>query len=363
MVVEVQLGRDLPLDEDSLEWAREAIGWAGQGAEYKGKPSAHWFSEAAFFELCQAQGPAATVHRFVQNFDGCSGAKAGGVAGMFATGQLVRDLGRGETAELLRACRGRSGVVAPRRLGSLGRPAGGAPYARVETYLDVGGARVPAVVEVYGSPASRTSASVLVNRTPVVGEMYAGLDKEGQGLEVCVQGCGLFLSVPVPRSQPPCRLTLSVLAPAVPLTSDGKAPDLSSAEDDIVEAVAKVVKKVRKMTPAGAGKADQVTVILATIKSAAAKASGGGEGAVLDPAAVLQRPARRAAAVRQGTRLRLLLQGRHPVREPQRQGPAPLPRPAGRADPPAHRARGLARDAGRRGLRAARMELQQGPLH
>jgi hypothetical protein len=275
-VVEVQLGHQLPLDEGSLEWAQEAIGWAGQGAGYKGKPSTHWFSEAAFFELCQAQGPAVTVHRFVQQFEGCSGPRAGEIAREFDKGQLVGLLSRSEAARLLRECQDRSEPVAPRRLGSLGKPATGIPYARVETHLDVGGARVPAVVEVYGAPALRMSAKVLVNRTPVVGELYAFLQKNDGQNEVGVQGCGLDVWLPVTRTQRPCRLTVSVLAPAVPLTSDGKAPDLDSAEYGISKAIAKVLKKVRRITPGvGANKANQASVIFGAIEAAADKASGG----------------------------------------------------------------------------------------
>jgi hypothetical protein len=276
-VVEVQLGSRLPLNEAALGWAQEAIGWAGHGAAYKGKPSAHWFSESAFFELCRAQGPDVTVHRFVQNLDGCTGAKAGDVAGAFPKGRAVRDLDRPEAAALLRACRAASSPVPPRRLGSLGRPRDGTPYARVETSLDVGGASIPSVVEVYGSPADSPSAVVLVNRTPVVGEVHAGVQREPGATLAYVLGCGLDVWLAVPRTQRPFRLTVSVLAPAVPLTSEGKAPDLGSAEDEIAGAVAKVLKRVSKAAKAGGGgKAEQQAVICGAIPAAADKASGGG---------------------------------------------------------------------------------------
>ena len=62
--------------------------------------------------------------------------------------------------------------MAPRRLGSLGRPDDGTPYARAETHLDVGGARVPAVVEVYATPAERMSAMTAA----------AGVVRNGAGL-------------------------------------------------------------------------------------------------------------------------------------------------------------------------------------
>jgi hypothetical protein len=110
-----------------------------------------------------------------------------------------------------------------------------------------------------------------------VGEVYAGVQKDQGRTELCIQGCGLDLWLPVPRTQSPCRLAISVLAPAVPLTSDGKAPDLGSAEDLIGEAVFKVARRVKKLTPAaGEGKAHQRDVIFGAIEAAADKASGGG---------------------------------------------------------------------------------------
>ena len=196
------------------------------------------------------------------------------------------------------------------------------------------------------------SAGVLVNRTPVVEPMYCGIVKEGPQLEVCVQGCGLNVGIAVPRTQPPCGLTLSVIAPAVPLTSDGKSPDLGSAEDEIKEAIRLVLKRVKKQMPKATGRR-QNAVIVSVLAEAAAKASGGG---------------RMRFSIRQlyyNVRPFVLMQCGKDLQydhfckvvmayeNAQGKYPAPLPRPAGRPDPPAHGRDDLAGDAGRRGIRAA----------
>jgi len=216
-----------------------------------------------------------TVRQLVVQFEGCSGGTAGELADGF-TGRRCDSLRRKETEELLRRMRERSRLVKPNRLGALADPTG-YPTARVlvsgtfkvKPSRGVFAAEVPYVVEAWAEPSTESSVILTVNRTPSTAELIAYHEKTELGLV----GCGLNCLVAVGRAQ--VNLRLNVETPYMPITTDGKAPNLLPMFDSIEEAIKKVVRKVRRIGVGGSGKADsQKARIGQYIDTAVTQASG-----------------------------------------------------------------------------------------
>ena len=111
--------------------------------------------------------------------------------------------------------------------------------------------------------------AVHVNRSPVTGDVNLWREKA----ELCLYGCGLGRAYPFPKGA--VDITLNVLTPHCPITSDGKAPDLSRFGDAIVTAIQRAGRK----SSSGSRTPDRVSAkaaVLEHLDAAVAKASGGG---------------------------------------------------------------------------------------
>jgi hypothetical protein len=271
--IEVRLGLPLVVDESTLNWAEWAILLAEGGPKYKGKTSPHWYDTDAFFELLRASGRR-TVRELIVEFDGCAEPKAGKIAAPFK-GRLARDLGRAEAARLLEIARENARPVRTNRLGCVGMieglPTG---YAKVDGAMVVHTAAdglktyVPVVIEAWAELDDEADVCVLVNRTPVAAEIDASHHKD----MLFISGCGLNHKFRVGRT--PVCVVVNIETPHMPITSDGKTPDLAPVVGDIASLISKIVKKVKK-TAVGASKAtSQKDVILRRLDESVAKASG-----------------------------------------------------------------------------------------
>src|SRR5690606_10965082 len=85
-----------------------------------------------------------------------------------------------------------------------------------------------------------------------------------------VFGCGLRHAVEIGRQS--LSLLGNLTTPYMPITSDGKAPDLSRIEADFVEALATAARRARRASPSGARKTSQVEMIRTAIPAAVDKA-------------------------------------------------------------------------------------------
>jgi hypothetical protein len=254
--VRVYLGSALPFSYAALGWARTACLLA-RGETYKGKTSPHWYDADSFYELCQAAG-ARPVRELIADFDGCSGPKAGQIAASYR-GRAASSLSRAETASLLAMARQGARSVQPVRLGSVGPMEGYTAYAKIEGTFCAQAARgslhaeIPFVVEAWIAPyasapkgSTDVDATVCVNRTPVtmpVSVWYAGREKR-----LWLSGGGLFHYL---RNIVACpeRLVLNVITPYMPITSDGKAPDLGYMMEEIADVIAKAARAAKRSQP------------------------------------------------------------------------------------------------------------------
>jgi hypothetical protein len=277
--IEVHLGEGLP-GSGALEWARSAADLAGRGEAYRGRSSPHWYDGEAFFDLLQAAG-SRSVRELVAELDGCTGAKAGRITRAFK-GRACSSLSRAEAIELLEAAQREARLVSPQRLGYVGEVDGWPPFhARGEgtfRWGTIGGpcATIPFIVEAWASAdrsAHGNTCTVLVNRTPITGTVSLSRWQR----DLTLNGCGLSTTLQAAPGRSGIDLRVNIITPYMPITSDGKAPNLSYCGHVIREVAGMAIRRaLRAEPPEPKQKSSQKAVVLAELDSAIAKASGNG---------------------------------------------------------------------------------------
>jgi hypothetical protein len=277
--IEIALGDGLSGSE-ALAWAESAAELAGLGEVYRGRSSPHWYDGEAFFELLHAAG-SRSVRELMAELDGCTGAKAGKITTAFK-GRACSSLSRAEASELLAAAQELARPVSPSRLGHVGEVKGWPPFhARGEGTFRCGGsggprANIPFVVEAWAS-AERDGygniCSVLVNRTPITGTVSLARWQR----DFTLNGCGLMSTLRAAPGRSGIDLRINIITPYMPITSDGKAPNLSCCSQVIRQVAGKAVRRaLRAEPPEPRSKRSQKEVVLAHLEAAVAKASGHG---------------------------------------------------------------------------------------
>jgi hypothetical protein len=234
-------------EDDMLDWAQVAADHAG-GEAYEGRTSPWWYDSDSFYELCVAASPRTTVRALIEQLDGCSGAMAGKIAALFKN-RSARELGRKEAEALLLAARRHARAVKPERLGTVGARPTFAGYGKALDTILVSGHResacdatLPVVVEAWASVEDEeSSATLLVNRTPAAAEMYASTTAK----QLFVNGCGLDGDA-LPTGGHHYRLLINVQTPYMPITSDGKAPDLGRFAGLLGAAIKQAVSRAKR---------------------------------------------------------------------------------------------------------------------
>jgi hypothetical protein len=215
----------------------------------------------------------------VAQLEGCY-RKAAAVAGAFA-GRVAASLSREEAGALLAAARAHSTPVKPDRLGFVGRLDDWPGYARGAGVFSVKAARgdlraeVPFVVEAWAQPAVGPQVTVCVNRTPVTADVSLRRDAKVRS-DYALFGCGLRHRFRVCRGRD-FEFLVNIQTPYMPITSDGKAPDLQPLLDTLLGALEKAARVVRRVSAhQGIRSRSQKSVILEALPGAIARASGDG---------------------------------------------------------------------------------------
>lgn len=243
--IEISFGPAITEDDDALRWSQIAI-LMRDGQTYAGKTSPFWYDVPQFRELLSASGKT-PVRELVANLDGCTGGHAGEIvaaAGM--SRMLCDDIDRDQATKLLLAARASARPVTPHRLGAVGvERFANCAYAITSGTVRFGTeprAEIPVVVEAWVCPESKMTLNVCVNRTPVTGDIFASRDKR----EINIFGCGLANTVAEAPKDKNFSIWLNITTPHVPITSDGKEPNLIPFLTEIKEAIAKAVRKARR---------------------------------------------------------------------------------------------------------------------
>ena len=253
--IEISFGAALRADPAALFWANAAIGLAEGGSSCIEQSSPHWYDAPQFHELLSAVGET-PVRALVASLDGCAGGRAGEiVAAAGLSRKTCHEVDALGAARLLRAARAFAKPVNPKRLGAIGPEAfPGYAYAIADGEAPFGAspleAVIPFVVEAWAAKnpeSNRSLASVSVNRTPIAAEFHLQRNKS----DLDLFGCGLANTV---AKSPPGRgliLWLNVMTPYMPITSDGKEPNLEPFVAAIADAAGKAVRKERGASVSG----------------------------------------------------------------------------------------------------------------
>jgi hypothetical protein len=271
--IEIALGPALPEDAGALRWAQTACLMAKHGGNYKGASSPWWYDGSQFHELLAASG-STPVRELICNLDGCTGAKSGRITVEAGLGRMLcEDITAVQARRLLEVARQHSKPVKPERLGFVG-PGFGAGYARTSGTARFGTtepfAEVPFVVEAWSTEinGNKTTLSAHVNKSPVAAAISASRDKS----DIDFFGCGLSHNVTKAPKVRHFGIVLNIITPYMPITSDGKAPDLFPFFNQIAAAVSKAVTKSRR--PTATGKRSQKDVVLDHLEEVITSVSG-----------------------------------------------------------------------------------------
>jgi hypothetical protein len=110
--------------------------------------------------------------------------------------------------------------------------------------------------------------SASINRTPIAGDIRATRDKR----EINLFGCGLGHTVTQASKDHHFTFFFNITTPYMPITSDGKEPNLVPFVSEIRTVIAKVMLKARR--PRGSGNKTQKDVVLEHLDEAIADVSG-----------------------------------------------------------------------------------------
>lgn len=272
-LVAVKLGPSVPVDERSvLLWAEQAIEMAPHGKTYQGKTSPWWYDSESFFEMCQAAGER-PLNEVLHQFKDVTASAAHDLA----RGLLANALDRTACDHLLQALRERSEQPKPSVLGKLGDVFQGYAHAHEAGFIEIRGtgmpAQMPYSIETYvahGEDGDKDTCSFFVNRSPITGQMNVQRQKAH---ELGIIGCGLRHLMDVGRK--PISLICNITTPYMPVTTDGKEPDLHRYLQPLYAAISKAAKKAKRQSAQVNGqRTTQREVIEGSLTEAIKKASG-----------------------------------------------------------------------------------------
>jgi len=270
--VVVIFGANLPVRDSDLEWGRLSIAFA-RGADFTCKTSPYWYTSEAFFELANSYyGPVETL---ASSFEGINRATAKEIAGLFpdrTSAQLSFD----ETEKFLHQLRANSREVKHNKLGRIGdlpdfrdyTTAGG--YHSVKSLRGQHSATIPYLVEAWVNLAEQSSLTILVNKTRITGDVRI-YDDRGK---LSLFGCGLGHSTKSKSAD----IVINVQTPYMPITSDGKEPDLEPMANDIADTIRRAAAKAKRAASHSkdTGRRNEKEIILHFLPEAVGKASGQG---------------------------------------------------------------------------------------
>jgi hypothetical protein len=276
--VEISFGSALPASYQTLGWAQLACGLA-QGKIYAGRSSPHWYDPAQFHELVVAGGNT-PVRELIANLDGCTGGTAGEIVAAARLGRAVcNTISRRQAEVLLKAAREHAKPVTAERLGAIGAEAfPHSAYAMATGVTEFGSvapvAAIPFVVEAWaermeGEAADAdTTLTVCVNRSPITGEIHAAHRKR----DIDAFGCGLSHTIATAPIGAEFFITLNVITPFMPITSDGKEPNLKPFLTTIMTVAEKAVRKAHR--PTAETRVSQKDIVFDNLDDAIATVSG-----------------------------------------------------------------------------------------
>ena len=256
----------------NLRWAKLALQLSsGEQQRYSGKTSPWWYTSRYFYELCRSAKDT-TIRELISKFEGCSSSdKVGYITNEFKIKQTT-DLTLDDAKTLLTRMQIASKPVKPERLGCCDSE-NFSNYVKIpgtfELTSDNEVAEIPYIVEAWSELSDRANISFNVNKTPITGDVRVIHDKT----RLYLIGCGANYDT-INIGKRPAIIWMNIITPFMPITSDGKAPNLQYFLKDIMAAIEKSINKARKNAPKNHARS-QKDIVIENIPPAA-KTMGGG---------------------------------------------------------------------------------------
>lgn len=274
-LVAIKFGASIPVEDDVLHWSKLSGQFASLGKNYGGKTSPWWYDPESFFELCQAAGPR-PLAKLLRVFRDITI----DIANELAKDAIANTLSRPHAETLLMELRTRSAEPQASILGKIGEVLEGFTHAHEYGNTKIRGAsaeaHLPYSIDVFVLPlddGQDDAITMLVNRTPITGEINVQRQKSHQ---LGIIGCGLRHIVDVGRK--PVKVICNITTPYMPVTTDGKEPDLFRYIHPLFRVIEKAAKKAkRKVVEVGGRKVSQRDVIANNLRPAIQKAGGNGQ--------------------------------------------------------------------------------------
>lgn len=283
--IRLRLGSAIPTKNHALtSLSHLSTVFAPLGKHYTGKTSPWWYDTEAFFELCHAAGEQ-PLYRILTLFRDITRPIAETMADNVC--ERARDISKDQALHLLHSLRTLSKEPKPSVLGAIGE-IGGKLFRSADSgsiYMGQGSlpAKMPYVVEAFCTPLEgevdpkdkyKDEVLIMVNRTLVAGSLRA---YRGKPTELYMFGWGLAHAFKVPK-EIACRLIINITTPYMPITTDGKEPDLKRFAGPLIKVVEGAAAKCRRSIKAGTGamKVSQKAVIEDCLRAAIEKASSNG---------------------------------------------------------------------------------------
>lgn len=269
--LEIYFGPNVTMKASDLHWAELAVIF-NRGEKFRCKTSAYWYTSEAFFELVDAF--TGSVQQLCLYFEGINQVKAKVIATNFHHCQS-KELTFQDSERLLALLRENSREINGPKLGFCGDMGGryGEYSKRTGIFKQKsvrGGfdADIPFAIECWARFQDEASVNILVNRTPVTGKIETWMSKG----ELCISGCGLIHGF----KSKPAGIVLNITIPYMPITSDGKAPNLEEFIQEIKSVITAANKKAQKILAAGnhADVQNERQIVFNNMEEAINKASG-----------------------------------------------------------------------------------------
>ena len=229
--------------------------------------------------LISAQTPTAHSRETRRtNSDGCSGSKAGEIVATAGLNRAICSrITRAQAEKLLLVARANVRQVNPKRLEVIGPELYGdnAAYGYAQGIAKFGATRpqaeIPFNVEAWAARTEETDCTACVNCTLISGTLDPARDKR----DIDLFGCGLANTVAKAPATVNFTILFNITTPYMPITSDGKAPNLHPFLHEIATAISKAVRKAHR--PDAGNKLSQKEVVLDNLEAVIADVSGDGE--------------------------------------------------------------------------------------
>jgi hypothetical protein len=242
----IALGQTLALKRGDLDLALATIRLSGHGRGYSGPSSPWWYGPQDFYRLTQeAQIGSMSFTAFARKL----GFTVSGIT-QPAWKRSAKELSRPEVTKALKALQTRNKAIPPGRLGLIGKEAfPDTAYAKETGVVYLDAAELPFVLEAWvkrESPAEKAngelSVELLVNREVTPVRFHGAVTPQ----QLTIHGCDLHHATSGPQKIGNYRLTLSVLTPYLPLTTDGKEPALRHLLFPILSLISRTARKAHE---------------------------------------------------------------------------------------------------------------------